>query len=211
MLLLAVAGCSGDARPSIDHREGFAERGLASWYGDELAGAPTASGERFDPAGFTAAHRSLPLGSLAEVTDLATGRSIVVRINDRGPHRGDRIIDLSSGAAHRLGTDRRPVSDVRIRSIAEGRAGEIRAAGRAIADPVLPLPASASGRYIVQIASFADESRARLLAARIGAQVAPSGSLWRVRQGPYDAETAQRARDAIAARGYADAHLLATD
>ena len=77
--------------------------GYASWYGDELAGRPTANGEMFDPAGISAAHKTLPLPSYVEVTALDTGRTILVRVNDRGPMAGDRLIDLSRGAAEQLG------------------------------------------------------------------------------------------------------------
>lgn len=88
--------------------------GYASWYGEELAGQPTANGETFDPAAISAAHRTLPLPSYVEVTALDTGRTILVRVNDRGPMVGDRLIDLSRGAAEQLGlTD--GVSGVRVR------------------------------------------------------------------------------------------------
>lgn len=75
--------------------------GEASWYGDELRGRPTASGEPFVPEGLTAAHRTLPLGTVILVA--YEGREVEVRINDRGPFHGDRILDLSKGAADRLG------------------------------------------------------------------------------------------------------------
>jgi rare lipoprotein A len=78
-------------------------RGQATWYGAELHGEPTASGEPFDMYGLTAAHRTLPLGSRAQVTNPATGRSVVVRINDRGPGRAGVMIDLSYGAAQAIG------------------------------------------------------------------------------------------------------------
>ena len=88
--------------------------GYASWYGEELAGQPTANGETFDPAGISAAHKTLPLPSYVEVTALDTGRTILVRVNDRGPMVGDRLIDLSRGAAEQLGlTD--GVAAVRVR------------------------------------------------------------------------------------------------
>lgn len=88
--------------------------GYASWYGEELAGKPTANGESFDPAAISAAHRTLPLPSYVEVTALDTGRTILVRVNDRGPMVGDRLIDLSRGAAEQLGlTD--GVAAVRVR------------------------------------------------------------------------------------------------
>ncbi|WP_407524296.1 septal ring lytic transglycosylase RlpA family protein [Methylobacterium oryzisoli] len=77
-----------------------AQSGQASWY---ASGHRTASGERFNPDGLTAAHRSLPFGSRVRVTNTANGRSIVVRINDRGPFSGGRIIDLSRGSARAIG------------------------------------------------------------------------------------------------------------
>lgn len=75
----------------------------ASYYGDEFAGRPTANGETFDPDLLTAAHRTLPFGSLVEVSDEFSGRSVIVRINDRGPFHGDRAIDLSEAAAKKIG------------------------------------------------------------------------------------------------------------
>ena len=88
--------------------------GSASWYGDEFADRPTASGERYDPDKLTGAHRTLPLGSRVRVTNLLNGRSVMVTINDRGPYRPRRDIDLSYGAARALGMIRRGVTRVRI-------------------------------------------------------------------------------------------------
>jgi rare lipoprotein A len=79
------------------------ELGLASWYGEECQGNPTASGEVFDMNGFTAAHRSLPLGTKLKVTNLRNNRSLVVTVNDRGPFVAHRILDVSKAAAYRLG------------------------------------------------------------------------------------------------------------
>lgn len=78
-------------------------RGQASFYGAGFAGRPTANGERFDPAAMTAAHPSLPFGTKVRVTNQANGRQVVVRINDRGPFAKNRVIDLSEGAAGRIG------------------------------------------------------------------------------------------------------------
>jgi rare lipoprotein A len=77
--------------------------GMASYYGRELAGNRTASGERFNPWDLTAAHRTLPLGSKVRVTNPRTGSSVIVRINDRGPFHGSRLIDLSEAAAREIG------------------------------------------------------------------------------------------------------------
>lgn len=77
--------------------------GLASWYGKEFKGRRTASGEAFDPSGLTAAHPSLPFGSMVRVTNIKTGQNVVVRINDRGPYTHKRMIDVSQAAARELG------------------------------------------------------------------------------------------------------------
>jgi len=77
--------------------------GMASYYGNELAGNRTASGERFDPGQLTAAHRSLPFGSMVRVTNTSNGDSVVVRINDRGPFSRGRVIDVSQAAAREIG------------------------------------------------------------------------------------------------------------
>lgn len=95
----------------------YDEVGLASYYGNELAGRPTANGEPFNPSGISAAHRTLPLPSYVEVTSLQTGRTILVRINDRGPFDPDRIIDLSIGAAQQLGIAQQGTGAVRVRRV----------------------------------------------------------------------------------------------
>jgi len=91
-----------------------AGQGEASYYGAELAGNRTASGERFNPAAFTCAHRSLPIGSMVRVTNLANGRSVVVRVNDRGPFVHSRIIDVSLAAAREIGLVRAGRGQVRL-------------------------------------------------------------------------------------------------
>jgi rare lipoprotein A len=90
-----------DAAPEAEPETRELGNGLASWYGDAFAGRKTASGERFDPDGYTAAHRTLPFGSKVRVS--RGGKSVVVRINDRGPFHGNRLIDLSEAAADELG------------------------------------------------------------------------------------------------------------
>lgn len=81
-------------------------QGMASYYGRELVGNRTASGQRYDPGALTAAHRKLPMGSRVQVTNPANGQSVIVTINDRGPFHGNRIIDLSQAAARQLGIER---------------------------------------------------------------------------------------------------------
>ncbi|MEY6432291.1 septal ring lytic transglycosylase RlpA family protein [Thioalkalicoccus limnaeus] len=100
-----------------DSSEGHVERGLASWYGRKFHGRRTSNGERYDMYELTAAHRSLPLPTYAEVTNLNNGRSVLVRINDRGPFVGDRVIDLSYAAARELGMVQAGVAKVELRAV----------------------------------------------------------------------------------------------
>jgi rare lipoprotein A len=95
----------------------YDETGTASWYGDAFNGKPTANGETFDMYGLSAAHKTLPLPSIVEVTNLDNGRSMQLRVNDRGPFVDDRLIDLSRGAADKLGVLRPGLARVRVRYI----------------------------------------------------------------------------------------------
>lgn len=110
--LALLAGCAA-APPSRPHPED-AEIGLASYYADRFHGRRTASGERYDREEFTAAHRRLPFGTVVRVTRLANGRSVVVRINDRGPFVRGRVIDLSYAAAREIGMLRKGVVKVQL-------------------------------------------------------------------------------------------------
>jgi rare lipoprotein A len=117
-LLLAVlaAGCL-HGRPDApgDRPDGArAELGLASWYADRFHGRPTASGQPYDKAALTCAHRTAPFGARLRVTELEGGRSVVVTVNDRGPHVAGRVVDLSRAAAERLGMLDRGLVRVRL-------------------------------------------------------------------------------------------------
>lgn len=98
-----------------DPKPSSTQEGIASWYNDRK----TASGERLNPHALTAAHRKLPFGTKVRVIDLKTGKSIIVRINDRGPYKKGRIIDLTTGAARQLGTYDRGIAKVRIEVLRE--------------------------------------------------------------------------------------------
>ncbi|WP_409518728.1 septal ring lytic transglycosylase RlpA family protein [Paraburkholderia sp. LEh10] len=100
------------------------ESGNASWYAAKFQGRRTASGEHFDGRALTAAHRTLPLGTYVRVTSLATAKSVVVRINDRGPFVKNRIIDLSYAAAHTLGLTRAPSMRVQIERLEASTGGK---------------------------------------------------------------------------------------
>jgi len=99
------------------HQPNYNVVGLASWYGDKFHGKPTATGEIYNKNDITAAHKTLPLNSMLHVTNLENGRSLMVRLNDRGPFVGDRIIDLSEAAARALGTIEQGVGKVRVRYV----------------------------------------------------------------------------------------------
>ncbi len=115
---LYLAGCS------LFHHEapapGPVETGIASWHGAELQGNRTASGERFDQRALTAASRTFPIGTRLRVTNLDNGRSVVVRVNDRGPFARGRVIDVSYAAARALGMVGRGTARVQIEALGEG-------------------------------------------------------------------------------------------
>jgi rare lipoprotein A len=130
-----AAGCA--ALPSPDeYVPGYRGRGLASWYGEPFHGRPTASGEIYDMNRFTAAHRVLPLGTTLVVTNLANGRSVQVRVNDRGPFVRGRVLDLSRAAAEALDMLQSGVARVEFRLI----------------EPAVPAPAAVE--FAVQVGSF---------------------------------------------------------
>jgi rare lipoprotein A len=117
--LVLLAGCTRQVRPTREERSREAPKGtavgLASWYGPRFEGRRTASGERFERGALTAAHRTFPFGTCAEVTNLENGSRVEVRINDRGPHARERLIDVSEGAARRLGMMERGLTRVAVR------------------------------------------------------------------------------------------------
>ena len=163
--------------PAADFAAGWREEGIASWYGgaDGFEGKPTASGEIYDSSLLTAAHRELPLGTLVEVSSLESGKSVRVRINDRGPFVKGRIIDLSRAAAGRLDLVGPGIGRVRVTLLERG---------------LEPPPLSLTGLWAVQIGSFADAGNARRQAERarvIGQTVSlePYNGLTRVKVGSF--------------------------
>lgn len=119
LLVLMLAGCSAAGGPGRASFGRCAQTGYASWYRTQNGHLLTADGERYRPDALTAAHRFLPFGTEVLVTNLATGRSVVVRINDRGPFIAGRIIDLSPKAASMLGMQQKGVIRVRLQLRAE--------------------------------------------------------------------------------------------
>lgn len=204
----------------------YDEVGLASWYGDYFHGRPTATGERFDMHELTAAHKTLPLPGLVEVTNTANGRRVVLRVNDRGPFVDNRIIDLSRGAADALDLRTRGVGEVRVRYL--GRAPRL-GGGTVLQYASTPAPAQApaptpvappvvqaatpSQNYWVQVAAYPQQEQARDAAGRLGrpAQVQAATNLasYRVLMGPWtDANAAEEARQGVVASGFAEALLI---
>ena len=137
----------GRAYTVLDDHSGYVERGRASYYGNKFHGRRTSNQEVYDMYAFTAAHRSLPLPSFARVTNLDNGRSVVVRVNDRGPFHSDRLIDLSYAAAVKLGYREAGTANVEVRALLPGET--IGEAAVAAANPVsvavaAPVPGPAS-------------------------------------------------------------------
>jgi rare lipoprotein A len=170
--------------------EGYKERGVASWYGPDFHSRATSSGEPYDMYAMTAAHKTLPIPCYARVTNLGNGRSVVVRINDRGPFVDNRIIDLSYTAAHKLDMWRAGTAFVEVEVITPGSPGQI-------ARDLTPqaTPSLASTRLFLQAGAFGVKDNARQMLARLRAAgirdatiLSPdaSVSLYRVRVGPID-------------------------
>lgn len=136
--VILIAGCmSSRTSPNPTGPD----RGVASWYGQEYAGRTTANGEIFDPVQLTAAHRTLPFGTVVEVRNLENDRTVRVRINDRGPFIGGRIIDLSYGAARQIGLVERGIGEVQIRVLQVG-AGELEPPRPIVVNADIPTPAA---------------------------------------------------------------------
>jgi rare lipoprotein A len=113
----------GDIASAIERGIFAVQEGIVSWYGAQFQDRKTASGERFDAAAMTMAHPSLPFGTHVRVTNLRNGRSVVVRVNDRGPFVGRRIADLSQAAAAEIGMMRKGLARARIEVLGEAPAG----------------------------------------------------------------------------------------
>jgi peptidoglycan lytic transglycosylase len=163
--------------------DGYVERGVASWYGPTFHGVNTSSGERYDMYGMTAAHKTLPLPTYVRVTNLRNGRSVTVRVNDRGPFVANRLIDLSYTAAAKLDMLRAGTTLVEVRSLEPGHPDNLTRASET------PPPA-----LYIQAGAFADQGNAQRVIARLHqaglttAFIAPPANdkplLYRVRVGP---------------------------
>lgn len=192
--------------PDLSGRPYVAE-GIASWYGRKFHGGRTSSGEPYDMYGMTAAHPTLPIPSYARVTNLANGKSVIVRINDRGPFHGERLIDLSYTAAWKLGLVKAGSGRVRVESIdaTTWDKGRERLAQGTEKDSDIP------AAFWIQLGAFGQQANAEQLAARVKAAVVGLGERlklvssegWhRVRVGPFASrEEATAALEVLRAAG----------
>ena len=187
LFILLASGCaSWQPGRSISQ-----EVGMASWYGKDFHGRPTASGEIYNMYGYSAAHKTIPLGSTVRVTHLGNGRSIVVPINDRGPFVGKRIIDLSYGAARHLGMVKEGIAKVRVE--------------------VLQVSRTSAARYTLQFGAFTERRNAVTVAQRlqtlgyspsIEEATAQGRRFYRVRHGAFDSlDQARKLADSLNGRG----------
>lgn len=204
----------------------YRARGVASWYGRRYHGKHTSTGEIYDMYAMTAAHTTLPIPSYARVTHVATGKSVVVRVNDRGPFIDSRLIDLSYTAAHKLGVLAGGSAMVEVESIIPGAAAPFSSAPPVAAAPPAstapsavasaPAPESAerqipmaadSGGFYLQLAAFSARDNAEAYAGRLRAeqawlaaqlQVYTRDGLFRVHAGPFaNQNEARQAADRI--------------
>ncbi len=191
----------------------YKERGIASWYGKKFHGQRTSSGETYDMYSMTAAHPILPIPSYARVTNLATGKSVVVRVNDRGPFLHDRIMDLSYTAAHKLGVIGNGSAEVEVESLAPGAVIQVAEKSEPVqirelpkSAPVQSAPASvpqvvAGGKVYLQLGAFKSREAAESFVAKMRAELGnveqpfslyAKGGLTRVHLGPFADQQAAR-------------------
>jgi len=202
----------------------YRERGIASWYGRKFHGERTSTGEIYDMYAMTAAHPTLPLPSYARVTNVATGKSVIVRVNDRGPFLHGRVIDLSFAAASRIGIAQKGSGEVEVEAILPSAPPALVAAAplppvspptesavvpdaRPASDTSMPPVATQDGGFVVQLGAFANFANAQNFVAHIANQIAPLGvepsvrqvnGLFRVFIGPYPArDDAKRMADRL--------------
>lgn len=192
---------------------GYFERGIASWYGTKFHGRRTSSGEPYDMYAMTAAHRTLPIPTYVQVTNLRNGRKIIIRVNDRGPFHQNRIIDLSYAGAKKLGIAAKGTGLVEVRAIDPRAPNEkpvkLRTASRS----------SDSSNFYLQVGAFAELINAERLKSQLAAmgeslvrinQAVVSGqTFYRVRIGPImSVEAADSLVDMLAELGIDNPHFV---
>ena len=201
----------------LAHARDFRQRGIASWYGEDFHGKTTSSGEIYDMHGISAAHKILPLHTLVQVRNLANGKSLVVRINDRGPFVPGRIIDLSVAAAKELGVYGPGTAEVEIEALGTVRPGASETPLQAM---YLPVDYD-KGTYAIQVGAFGDRGNAERLAQELGqtyehAEIKPSyvpesrQKLYRVLVGKCTSlEQAEMYQNTLKSKGFENIFIIA--
>ena len=200
----------GETYHTLSASRGYVERGIASWYGTKFHGRPTSSREPYDLYAMTAAHRTLPLPCYVQVRNLENGRSVVVKVNDRGPFHPNRIIDLSYAAAGKLGILGKGTGLVEVRALDPRRPEPVRKA----AAPTVGHPS-----MFIQVGAFADRSNADRLRERIRSSLGqpvridestrPGYRIFRVQIGPLaDVDTVDRLNPHLAELGIASTQVV---
>jgi rare lipoprotein A len=193
----------------LAYADGYDETGVASWYGTKFHGKKTANGERYDMHAMSAAHKTLPLPTMVRVTNLKNGRSVVVRVNDRGPFVKDRIIDLSYAAARKLGYNDAGTAPVRVEVL--GNSSNRPSIARSKPAPVVPphpiistrpTPTATTlttkpGAMYIQLGAFSSHNNANKLQGELSGEYPSVGiytinggysKVYRVRIGPFNDE-----------------------
>ena len=202
----------------LNSAEGFRQRGVASWYGTKFHGRPTSSGEVYNMYAMTAAHKTLPIPVYVHVKNLDNGRSIIVRVNDRGPFIDGRIIDLSYAAAKKLGVDGPGTANVEISALAAGE----RKPTSIVRSIPLTDEADRNIPLYVQMGSFANPVNANNLvqnlldanesAAQVSRLQTINGLFYRVRVGPlYDVDEANAIVRRLKIKGFQTARIVVAD
>ncbi len=183
----------------------YQARGIASWYGRKFHNQRTASGEPYDMYGMTAAHPTLPIPSYARVTNVKTGKSVIVRINDRGPFHADRVIDLSYTAAYKLGIAQAGSGVVEVENIDAAHSAPATTSVAAKEEKLEPARVASSESYWLQLGAFSVQANAEQLLAKMKAelgalanvvQIQAAEGLYRLRAGPF--KSSVEASDAAA-------------
>ncbi|MFW5427192.1 MAG: septal ring lytic transglycosylase RlpA family protein [Methylophagaceae bacterium] len=197
---------------TLNSSKGYHEKGVASWYGKKFHGRRTSSGETYDMYAMTAAHKTLPLPTYVEVTNLANGKKIIVKVNDRGPFHDNRLIDLSYTAAKKLGIISKGTGTVEIRAITKNDN---------YASPA-QVTTVANNDYVglyLQVGAFSTLTSAEQLKAKLQRQIGdailiaplkkPEGNLYRVRVGPLsNVEYGDSLAKQLVDLGFYDAHIV---
>ena len=165
----------GEIYRTLPDSFGYLEIGIASWYGKKFHGRLTSNGETYDMYGLSAAHKALPLPTFVKVTNLDNARSVVLRVNDRGPFHEDRVIDLSYAAAQTLGFAHKGTAPVVVEAV------DIMNHPNRLAVPAMAAPAAAASRYYLQVGAFSEVAGATIVNEMISRLMADKGLEFSVR------------------------------